>query len=200
MVTPLLLKTRVSVDTGGWFGRRAKGVLYLLATPVLDTENQIIHFRDIELDVASRDALFAIVGEAVEPILLAAIESRASFELKPQLDEDLRNKANAAIAGLTSSDLALEGHVEDIRLRRLAVGPAYLQLVATASGRINAAIHAVKSFGPLSVGGKDYSIVVTNRTTDIHISEGQGGIERGRRRVDWVRNNNARSAQLADGP
>ena len=142
----LLLKTQVSVNTAGWFGKRAEGTLYLLATPSLDTEMQVIKFKDIELDISSRNALLAIVGEAVEPILLDAIESRASFDLKPILDGDLKDKANAAIGSFTSSEVALEGHVDEIRINYLAVGPVYLQLVGTALGRVDAAIHTIAEF------------------------------------------------------
>ncbi len=143
----LLLETRVSVHGGAWLGQRGEGVLYLLATPTLDTEKQSIQFTNVELDVASRNALVAVFGEAVEPLLLHAIESRAAFDLEPLLGDDLRDQANAAIAGFTSSHVDLEGHVEDISMVRLAVGPEYLQMVVTASGRISAAIHSIEDFG-----------------------------------------------------
>ncbi len=143
----LLLETRVSVQREALPGQLGEVVLKLLATPILDAERQSIQFTNFELDVASRDALAAVLGNAVEPFLLRIIESRATFDIEPLLGDRLRDKANAAIAGFTFSNLDLEGHVEDISMVGLAVGPEYLQMVVTASGRINAAIHPIEDFG-----------------------------------------------------
>ena len=143
----LLLETEIIVLTKGWVDTRVKGTLYLLVQPHLNADEKTITFSNVKLDTSSKNKLVAIVGEAIEPILLNYIKSRATFDLKPVLDGQLRNLANAALTGLSSESLSIDGHVEDIRLARLDVGPSYLQLVATARAKAQATIRKI---GPVA--------------------------------------------------
>ena len=139
----LLLETRIIIRTKGWVNTRAKGTLYLLAQPLLNADEKTITFSNVELDTSSQNKFVAIVGEAIETILLNYIKSRATFDLKPKLDVQLRKLANAALKGLSSKSLTIDGHVEDIRLTRLDVGPSYLQLVAAARAKAKATIRKI---------------------------------------------------------
>lgn len=143
----LLLKTVLVIGTSKWLGTRAEGTLYLSARPILDAEEQTVKLVDIELDTASRSVLVAIAGEAVEPILLGAIKSRATLELQPLLGGELQDRADAAIGGLTSPGFAVDGQVEDIRLIRLNVGPSHLQLIGSARAKVKAAVQTIEAFG-----------------------------------------------------
>lgn len=143
----LLLETELAARAGGWFGARVEGILYLLAKPELNAKEQTLRLVNVDLDTASKNKLVAILGEAIEPILLNAIKNRATFNLKPELDGKLRDMANTAIKRLSSTDLAINSQVEEIRLTRLDIGASHLRLIATARAKAEVAIQKIKHFG-----------------------------------------------------
>ena len=144
----LLLKVEVAVQVadGGWFDSRAEGTLYLLARPQLVADSQMITLTDVQLDTASRDVLVAIIGEAVEPLLLRAVEGQTTLDLEPKYRE-IRDRANAALKAFSSDDLAVDGEIEDVRLTSVDVGPDRLRVVANARGRVAVVVRKIPQSG-----------------------------------------------------
>ena len=125
----LVLGIAVTVDTREWLRARAKGTVYILATPHLDLDSQTIRFLDVSMDAESRNHLVHAVGEIGEPLLERAIE-RYTFELEP-LRQRLLRQGNDWIASLAMDEFTVSGEIQDIRLTRLEAGAETLRLQGT---------------------------------------------------------------------
>lgn len=138
----LLLETKVAVEADILSGTEARGTLYLLAEPKLNTKAQAVILENVKLDVDSQNVLFSMAGKAAEPLLLEAISRRIPFDLGTKL-KDLRDRSENAISALSSENVSVTGKVHRVRLTRLDVGPEHLRLVLTAEGRLRARVGAV---------------------------------------------------------
>ena len=131
----LLLGIAVIVDTGGWFGPRAAGTVYVLVQPHLDVDSKTIRFLNVRMDTASRNALVAAVGKLGEPLLERAIE-RYELDLASTY-EQLLSAANDAFDALSSDGLVVNGRIDDVRLTRLDVDAEAIRLLGTARGNMS---------------------------------------------------------------
>lgn len=138
----LLLETKVAVEADILSGTEARGTLYLLAEPKLNTKAQAVILENVKLDVDSQNVLFSMAGKTAEPLLLEAISRRIPFDLGTKL-KDLRDRSENAISALSSENVSVTGKVRRVRLTRLDVGPEHLRLVLTAEGRLRARVGAV---------------------------------------------------------
>lgn len=138
----LLLETKVAMEADIPSGTEAKGTLYVLAEPKLNTKAQTITLKNVVLETDSQNVLFSMAGEAAEPLLLDAVSKRLPLNLKPKLKE-LRKEAEDTLTALSSENVSVSWKVRQIRLTRLDVGPEHLRLVLTAEGRMRAAVKAI---------------------------------------------------------
>ncbi len=138
----LLLETTVAVETDYLSGTAAKGTLYIIAEPKLNSKAQTITLENVALETDSQNVLFSIAGKAAEPLLLEAVSKRLPFDLGPKLEE-LRDGAEDAISALSSENVSITGKVRRVRITRLDVGPEHLRLVLTAEGRVRARVEAI---------------------------------------------------------
>lgn len=138
----LLLGTTVTVESDHLSGEAAKGTLYVIAEPKLNSGAQTITLENVALDVDSQNVLFSMAGVAAEPLLLKAVSKRLPIDLGPKLEE-LRGGAEDAISALSSDNVSVTGKVNRVRLSRLDVGPEHLRLVLTAKGEVSAEVKAI---------------------------------------------------------
>ena len=141
----LLLEVGLSAQTGGWFGARGDGTIYVVARPVLDKQQQTIVLSDLGLDTESSNVLVSIFGEVMEPVILNALEKSSTIDLKPQL-EDIRAKADGMFDAVSQGGFKLDGQVESIELSRIEVGRDKLRVVAKMSAAVSGTMRNV-SFG-----------------------------------------------------
>ena len=142
----LLLEVAFSAQTGGWFGARGDGTIYIVAKPVLDRKQQTIDLSDLGLDTKSSNVLVSVFGEVVEPVLLDALEKNSTIDLKPQL-EDMRAKADGVFETVSQGGFNLDGQIESIELDRIEVGREKLRVVAKMNATVSGMMRKVQ-FGP----------------------------------------------------
>lgn len=134
----LILGIVVVVETDSWIRSRAEGTVYVLAKPQLDAEGEIVRFRDVRMDTASRDVLVDVAGELSEPFLERAVE-RYELDLGPVRDRVLGD-ANKAIEKFSLDGLKVSGRIDDVRLVGLEVGEHAVRLHGNAQGRISVVV------------------------------------------------------------
>lgn len=139
----LLLEVAFSAQTGGWFGARGDGTIYIVAKPVLDKKQQTIVLSDLSLDTESSNVLVSVFGEVVEPVLLDALEENSTIDLKPQL-ENIRAQTDGLFGTLSTGGLDLSGQVQNIELDRIEVGRDKLRVVARMNATVSGALQTVQ--------------------------------------------------------
>ena len=138
----LLLETKVAVEADIPSGTEARGTLYALAEPKLNTKAQTVTLENVKLDADSQNALFSMAGKAAEPLLTEAVSRHIPLNLKPKLEE-LRKGAENTLSAFSSENVSVSWKVRQMRLSRLDVGPEHLRLALTAEGRMRAAVKAI---------------------------------------------------------
>ena len=138
----LLLETKVAVETDIISGAEARGTLYILAEPKLNTKAQTITLEDVALETDSQNVLLSMAGKAAEPLLLEAISRRIPFDLGPKLKE-LKDRTENTFSALSSEHVSVTGKVRQVHIGRIDVGPEHLRLVLTAEGRMRARVKTI---------------------------------------------------------
>jgi hypothetical protein len=143
----LLISMRVKArETKSWFGLGAEADIYVWGRPVLDRDQQLLRFTDIELDVQS-EAAFGLLGaaaQAARPQLRDALTERAVIDLKPFAAEAKKQVA-AAVAdfGRQDSGVRIDAAITDLRLVGIAFDAATLRVIAEAAGAMKVAISSI---------------------------------------------------------
>ena len=143
----LLISMRVKArERKSWFNLGAEADIYVWGRPVLDRDQQLIRFTDIELDVQS-EAAFGLLGaaaQAARPQLRDALAERAVIDLKPFAAEAKKEVA-AAVADFAgqSSGVRIDAAVNDLRLVGIAFDAATLRVIAEAAGAVKVAVSSI---------------------------------------------------------
>ena len=133
----LLIAADISMAAGGWLKMDTEGTLYLLAKPQLDIKRQAIAFTNVEMDLASRDALAEIAAAAAEPVLVRLLSDRMLLHLEPVLQK-IGAQAQKALADLSSEKFQIKGQIQKTQLSRMDVGPQTLRLAFRIQGDVQA--------------------------------------------------------------
>ena len=143
----LLISMRVKArERKSWFNLGAEADIYVWGRPVLDRDQQLIRFTDIELDVQS-EAAFGLLGaaaQAARPQLRDALAERAVIDLKPFAAEAKKEVA-AAVADFAGqgSGVRIDAAVNDLRLVGIAFDAATLRVIAEAAGAVKVAVSSI---------------------------------------------------------
>ena len=143
----LLISLLVNVRKRGLFSFfGADAAVYMWGRPVLDTQNQILRFTDVTLDVQS-NAAFGLLGAAAQaaaPLLQKTLAEQAVIDLKP-FAADAKQRIGTAIGALAaqSPGLAANVTVDDLRLAGIAYDDKTLRVIANANGTVNVAISSL---------------------------------------------------------
>jgi hypothetical protein len=143
----LLISLLVNVRKRGifsFFG--ADATVNVRGRPVLDQQNQILHFADVALDVQS-NAAFGLLGAAAQaaaPLLQSTLANQAVIDLKP-FAADARTRIATAVSDLArqSPGLAANVAVNDLRLVGIAYDSTTLRIIANADGAVKVAISSL---------------------------------------------------------
>ena len=143
----LLISLLVNVRKRGlfdFFG--ADATLNVWGRPVLDTQNQILRFTDVALDVQS-NAAFGLLGAAAQaaaPLLQKTLAEEAVIDLKP-LAADAKKRIGGAVGALAAQSPGLSANVtvDDLRLGGIAYDDKTLRVIADAHGTVNVAISSL---------------------------------------------------------
>ena len=138
----LILAFRLTMKAKGWFGRSARGTVYVSAKPRLSVHTQEVILSDFQLDIESRNALLSVLGDLAETALFLAIGDEVAYELSPVLDET-RTRAEQALAGISKDGIRVVGSVDEIRVTDLQVGPDKLRVVVSSKGEISASSQSI---------------------------------------------------------
>jgi hypothetical protein len=104
-----------------WYLPDASGTIDIEARPVLDSDKQTLAFRELDYSVSTRSRLVNAAAWLLKPVVLKAIESRASVELAPHL-ANARASANEQVKLLTSKGgLASAPSVDKLRIDKVVI-------------------------------------------------------------------------------
>jgi hypothetical protein len=143
----LLISLLVNVRKRGLFSFfGADAAVYMWGRPVLDTQNQILRFTDVALDVQS-NAAFGLLGAAAQaaaPLLQKTLAEEAVIDLKP-FAADAKQRIGTAVGAMAaqSPGLAANVTVDDLRLAGIAYDDKTLRVIANANGTVNVAISSL---------------------------------------------------------
>jgi len=140
------LLTNVSFEGSldSWWDQLFSGHVWLRATPILDSSNQTISFRDVQLDSSSEKALsaFSVFGlvagpmlkkrlESLEPVSLAEAGRKASAVVNSSIEKmlDEIKAVNVEVLAGTGFETRVDSlHVSDAGLNVLVVATGGLSL------------------------------------------------------------------------
>ena len=143
----LLISLLVNVKKRGLFSFfGADAAVNVWGRPVLDTQNQILRFTDVALDVQS-NAAFGLLGAAAQaaaPLLQKTLADEAVIDLKP-FAADAKTRIGAAVGALAAQSPGLSANVtvDDLRLAGIAYDDKTLRVIAKANGAVNVAISSL---------------------------------------------------------
>jgi Domain of unknown function (DUF4403) len=142
----LLISLVVNVKKRGFFAIGADAAVNVWGRPVLDTQNQILRFTDVSLDVQS-NAAFGLLGAAAQaaaPLLQKTLADEAVIDLKP-FAADAKTRIGTAVGGLAAQSPGLSANVtvDDLRLVGVAYDDKTLRVIANAFGSVNVAISSL---------------------------------------------------------
>jgi hypothetical protein len=143
----LLISLLVNVRKRGFFSFfGADAAVNVWGRPVLDTQNQILRFTDVALDVQS-NAAFGLLGAAAQaaaPLLQNTLADEAVIDLKP-FAADAKQRIGEAIGALAAQSPGLSANVtvDDLRLGGIAHDDKTLRVIAKAYGTVNVAISSL---------------------------------------------------------
>jgi len=141
----LLISLLVNVKKRG-LGLGADATIHVWGRPQLDTNQQILRFTDVTLDVQSK-AAFGLLGEAAQaatPYLQKTLAEQAVIDLKP-FAADAKKRIAAAVSSFTGQDSGLTANVtiDDLRLTGIAYDDKTLRIIADAKGGVTVAISSL---------------------------------------------------------
>ena len=142
----LLISLLVNVKKRGFFAIGADATVNVWGRPVLDTQNQILRFTDVALDVQS-NAAFGLLGAAAQaaaPLLQKTLADEAVIDLKP-FAADAKQRIGTAVGALAAQSPGLSANVtvDDLRLAGVAYDDKTLRVLAQANGTVNVAISSL---------------------------------------------------------
>jgi len=142
----LLISLLVHITKTGFLGLGADSTVHVWGRPVLDQEQQILRFTDIDVDVES-EAAFGLLGAAAQlavPYLQKTLAEQAVIDLKP-LAADAKQRITAAVADFAKQSPGVSGNVtvDALRLVRVAYDANTLRIVTVATGRVSIAISSL---------------------------------------------------------
>jgi hypothetical protein len=113
---------------------------------VLDTQNQILRFTDVALDVQS-NAAFGLLGAAAQaaaPLLQKTLADEAVIDLKP-FAADAKQRIGTAVGALAAQSQGLSANVtvNDLQLAGIAYDDHTLRVLAQANGAVDVAISSL---------------------------------------------------------
>jgi len=142
----LLLALKVKLRETGWFGLRATADVFAWARAALDSDNQIVRFTDVTIDVESETA-FGLLGAAARatlPFLQSAVAEKAVIDLKP-FAGSARRSIEAAIGDFTRQEpgVRVDAGVSALRLTGIVHDATTLRLIAEVNGALGVEVTAL---------------------------------------------------------
>jgi Domain of unknown function (DUF4403) len=143
----LLISLVVNVKKRGLFSFfGADAAVNVWGRPVLDTQNQILRFTDVALDVQS-NAAFGLLGAAAQaaaPLLQKTLADEAVIDLKP-FAADAKQRIGTAVGALAAQSQGLSANVtvNDLQLAGIAYDDHTLRVLAQANGAVDVAISSL---------------------------------------------------------
>jgi Domain of unknown function (DUF4403) len=142
----LLISLLVNIKKTGLLGLGADSTVYVWGRPMLDQQQQILRFTDIDLDVESKAAfgLFGAAAQLAMPYLQKTLAEQAVIDLKP-LAADAKKRIAAAVTDFTRQSPGVSGNVaiDDLRLIGVAYDANTLRIIADATGTVSVAISSL---------------------------------------------------------
>lgn len=126
-------KKRLSMQIA--FSGKRSGTLYLLGTPVCDTNNQVISFPDLDFDIKTKNALLKSAKWLFSDKITDIMRENSRFDLKPQLAEmkkTLQTELNREI----TKGVTLSGKISTIRVTHIHPTTKELYIQVNSSGEL----------------------------------------------------------------
>jgi Domain of unknown function (DUF4403) len=130
-------------ETRSWLHLGADATIHIWGKPVLDREQQQLHFDYVDLDVQS-EAAFGALGLAAQPAvphLRKALADHTEIDLAP-LVANARKNIEAAVEAFrnTATNAQLEVQVTNVRLAGIEFDATTLRIIASAEGTVHVTV------------------------------------------------------------
>lgn len=134
----VLLAVAMSARTGGIFGDKLDGTLYLVGRPAILAGSDKLAFLGLSHHVSTRDTVATAASWLVSGPMMRALGNGLAIDLKPTLDkaaEKARLQIENGLTGLPGGVSVTVG-LDRLTVRRVAVGQTHLHVVMGAKGVI----------------------------------------------------------------
>jgi hypothetical protein len=131
-------------ETKTWLGLGADATVRIWGKPILDREQQQLHFDYVELDVQSEAAFGALgfAARAAIPHLQKALADHAHIDLSP-LVTNARNNIERAIGDFrkNTNGMQIDAQVVDVRLAGIEFDAKTVRVIASAEGSVRVTVN-----------------------------------------------------------
>jgi hypothetical protein len=100
------------------FDGAKNGVLYLIGTPKLDSENQRLFLEEVEFDVKTKSLLLKSAKWLFNDRIIEEIKKNAIFDLTPMIF-DAKKTINKELNSTITKGVKMNGEIEDISIKDL---------------------------------------------------------------------------------
>lgn len=135
---------QVNLTTAGkWFNK--KGWIYLTGKPVYDQTRKRVVFQDLAYTSHTESVLLNQAAWATEPLVIAALKSRAYIEVGDYLS-DAQTKVNAYVTSFAVKGVGnVSGHLDSLKIEDIIVQQQGVVVNANAVGAMALTIEGVSS-------------------------------------------------------
>lgn len=138
----LIVELDIQSSSGGFFGDKTSGKIYLLATPFLDKASKTLKFLDLDYHAETKSTIGNAAAFLLKPIVLSELENELTLDLK-DLEQQAIDKAKEEIMELnksTPSGVAIKLDPNAINLNEVIVGSDNLNIVLAVDARLDVKI------------------------------------------------------------
>ena len=113
------------------------GVVYLSGTPVYDTVNAVIKFKNMDFDIQTKNKLYKTANWLAHDYIMKKLQPLFVFPVKQQLEEAKTTITKNLTNNKVNNFLTLNGKVNDINPRKLLIVEDYFLVLIEAKGNLN---------------------------------------------------------------
>lgn len=138
----LIVELDIKSSSGGFFGDKASGKIYLLATPFLDKASKKLKFLDLDYHAETKSTIGNAAAFLLKPIVLSELENELTLDLQ-DLEQQAIDKAKEEIIEINQSTpegVAIKLDPNAIDLNEIIVGSDNLNIVLAVDARLDVKI------------------------------------------------------------
>lgn len=121
------------------FDGHRNGVFYLIGTPVLDEENQILSFEDIDFEIKSKSFLLKSAEWLMSKSIIDQISAKSSIDLSQKLSQ-VKSELLGKLNGKINDGVVAETSINDLRIMNLLLSSKSITIRTSITGNLKVTI------------------------------------------------------------